>query len=165
MGNWTDKGNKAYNENTEKKENPVYAPYNFVPFSEKYQTPYKKESDLPRHDRFDPQKKTGEIHVTLTAETPVFVSDGNREDPHFFRGANGELMIPGSAIRGLIRENMQILGFGLIRVGEDLEDYQIFFRKVAAANYTNDKDLQTYYKNVLEQYFLCALKFVVYYFE
>ena len=150
MGNWTDKGNKAYNENTEKKENPVYAPYNFVPFSEKYQTPYKKESDLPRHDRFDPQKKTGEIHVTLTADTPVFVSDGNREDPHFFRGANGEFMIPGSTIRGLIRENMQILGFGLIRVGEDMEDYQIFFRKVAAANYTNDKDLQTYYKNVLE---------------
>ena len=111
----------------------VYAPYNFVPFSGKVQLPYETVAELPRHDRFDPERKTGEIQITMTAETPVFISDGNKDEPHFFRGTNGTFMIPGSSVRGMVRENMQILGYGLVKSGEDLEDYQIYFREMAAA--------------------------------
>ena len=127
--------------------NAPHAPYNFVPFHsknspganagsgksrvERVLIRYDSAEDLPPHDRIDPALKTGEIHVTMTAETPVFVSDGNE---HFFRGANGQLMLPGSTIRGMVRENMQILGFGLVRPEEDLgEDHPIYFREVAAA--------------------------------
>lgn len=142
--------------------NAPHAPYNFVPFHSKNSSGanagsgksrvervlirYDSAEDLPPHDRIDPALKTGEIHVTMTAETPVFVSDGNE---HFFRGANGRLMLPGSTIRGMVRENMQILGFGLVRPGEDLEDHQIYFREMAAARESAANLLKQYYREVL----------------
>lgn len=108
----------------------VRAPYNFVPFSKSVLIRYKNLEELPGHDVIDPDLKTGEIHITMEAETPVFISDGTGKG-HFFQGANGKYMIPGSSVRGMTRENMQILGFGLIRPGEDIEDYQIYFREIA----------------------------------
>lgn len=127
----------------------VYAPYNFVPFSGKVQLPYETVAELPRHDRFDPERKTGEIQITMTAETPVFISDGNKDEPHFFRGTNGTFMIPGSSVRGMVRENMQILGYGLVKSGEDLEDYQIYFREMAAARGSTAETLKKYYQTAL----------------
>lgn len=84
-------------------ENTVRAPYNFVPFTERQ--PFMRYTDvskLPAHDKLCAELLTGEIHLTLTAETPVFVSDG-QENADFFRGANGNYMIPGSTIRGMVR--------------------------------------------------------------
>lgn len=123
----------------------VRAPYNFIPLSDKILLPYDSVESLPAHDRIDPSLKTGEICVTMVADTPVFVSDGDKNDPHFFRGSNGKYMIPGSTIRGMVRENMQILGFGLMRPGEDLEDIQIFFRDFASASGSRDDPLKKYY--------------------
>ena len=124
----------------------TWAPYNFVPFSNNVLFPYADGfASLPGHNEIRPDLKTGEIQITLTAETPVFVSDGQRGNASFFRGANGKLMIPGSTVRGLVRENMQILGFGLIRPGEDLEDRRIYFREVAEARKTVQKRLKQYY--------------------
>lgn len=140
-------------------ENGVRAPYNFVPFHskgssgmaqkgrvEKVLVRYQSEADLPRHDVIAPELKTGEIHVTMRAETPVFVSDG---DGHFFRGPNGRFMLPGSTVRGMVRENMQILGFGLVLPGEDLEDYQVYFREMSAARGSTGNLLKQYYRAVL----------------
>lgn len=123
----------------------VRAPYNFIPLSDKILLPYDSVESLPAHDRIDPTLKTGEICVTMVADTPVFVSDGDKNDPHFFRGSNGKYMIPGSTIRGMVRENMQILGFGLMRPGEDLEDIQIYFREIASASGSRDDPLKKYY--------------------
>lgn len=123
----------------------VRAPYNFIPLSDKILLPYDSVESLPAHDRIDPSLKTGEICVTMVADTPVFVSDGDKNDPHFFRGSNGKYMIPGSTIRGMVRENMQILGFGLMRPGEDLKDIQIFFRDFASASGSRDDPLKKYY--------------------
>ena len=72
----------------------VRAPYNFIPLSDKILLPYDSVESLPAHDRIDPSLKTGEICVTMVADTPVFVSDGDKNDPHFFRGSNGKYMIP-----------------------------------------------------------------------
>lgn len=127
-------------------ESTVRAPYNFVPFSSRILA---YQGDAPAHNAADPELKTGEIHVTLTAETPVFVSDGNRDDPHFFRGVNGQFQLPGSTVRGMVRQNMQILGFGLVRPGEDLEDRRLFFRKVADARGSTGGELKDYYHNAL----------------
>lgn len=123
----------------------VRAPYNFIPLSDKILLPYDSVESLPAHDRIDPSLKTGDICVTMVADTPVFVSDGDKNDPHFFRGSNGKYMIPGSTIRGMVRENMQILGFGLMRPGEDLEDIQIYFRDFASASGSRDDPLKKYY--------------------
>ena len=128
-------------------ENTVRAPYNFVPFTERQ--PFMRYTDvskLPAHDKLCAELLTGEIHLTLTAETPVFVSDG-QENADFFRGANGNYMIPGSTIRGMVRENMQILGDGLVLKDEDLEDYQIYYREIAGKGAR--KPLRKYYQATL----------------
>ena len=128
----------------------VCAPYNFVPFSSRVLLPYAGAEELPGHDEIREDLKFGEIQVTMRAETPVFVSDGNKDDPHFFKGADGRFKIPGSTVRGMTRENMQILGFGLIRPGEDLEDYQIYFREMAAARGSVAGPLKEYYHSALD---------------
>lgn len=162
----------------EKERKPVRAPYNFIPFHtkgrsgtpgavektrmEKVLIRYPDIAELPRHDVIDPELKTGEIHVTMRAETPVFVSDGHKkkeigkdgtitykDDPHFFKGANGKFMLPGSTIRGMVGESMRILGYGLVRPGEDLEDYQIYFREMSAATGSAGDALKQYYRGVL----------------
>ena len=129
------------------------AAYNFVPFPEEALT--LDPSTLPRHDVLDPKLHSGEIHVTLRAETPVFVSDGKVErDPvdgtnkplHFFKDGQGRYAIPGSSLRGLLRENCQILGLGRVRSGEDFDDYHISYR----ATGDGDKELRKYYDTVMD---------------
>lgn len=137
----------------------AHAPYNFVPFhtrdsaaggqkTELVCVRYESVDQLPGHDVIDPALKTGEIHVTMTAETPVFVSAGDRNGS-FFRGANGRLMIPGSTVRGMLRQNMQILGFGTVRPNEDIEDQRIFFRSITARRGSTNRELSDYYQSVL----------------
>jgi len=124
--------------------NSVYAPYNFVPFSESVLLPYTGTDQLPKHNVIGPGRateedsgrgdlKTGEIHITITAQTPVLVAvqqeehAPNREkETHAYAQHNGRAyVLPGSTIRGMARENMQILGFGAVLPGDDIEDVPI----------------------------------------
>ena len=131
-------------------ENSVgHAPYNFIPFSERVLVRYDTPEDLPGHDVLDPSLLSGEIRMTLTARTPVFVSDGAGENPRFFRDGSGRFCIPGSTVRGLARVNMQILGFGLIRPGEDLQDCRFCFRKIFAPSGSVDNLLWKRYREIL----------------
>ena len=45
---------------------------------------------------------------------------------------------------------MQILGFGLVRPEEDLQDYQILFREVATSKHSNKGKLKDYYDAALD---------------
>ena len=56
--------------------NNVRAPYNFVPFSNQVMLRYQDPAELPPHDNWDPALKSGEIYITLEAQTPVLVSSG-----------------------------------------------------------------------------------------
>ena len=107
----------------------AYAPYNFVPFANKVIERYESPDDLPNWSKIDKSLKTGEIHITMKAETPVYISSTERD---FYKDSDGKFKIPASSLRGMIRENMQILGFGLVRSGEDIEDYLIYFRDIAS---------------------------------
>lgn len=127
----------------------VTAPYNFVSFPTKVIERYPDMDSLPRHDGIDPALKTGEIHISMVAKSNLFISDGNKTNPNFFRGPNGKFQIPGSTLRGAIRSNMQILGCGLVRKDEDFEDFQVYFRKVATDKKNVEKKMETYYKTVL----------------
>lgn len=134
-------------------KNTVHAPYNFISFAESPWLPYQGIDDLPPHDRIDPQRRTGELHITLTAETPVFVAGEKGRSPgdasRFFRTPDGALAIPGSTIRGLTRENMQILSFAPVRVGEDIGNYRPFYREFASASGSTAGALKAYYHNAL----------------
>lgn len=111
-------------------ENLAHAPYNFVPFAAKPFSRYVDSRELPRHDLLDETLKSGLIHVSFTAETPVFVSDGKKEDPHFIKNAAGSYVLPGSTIRGLVRENMQVLGFGAVVPDWDFDNRTFLYRAV-----------------------------------
>lgn len=69
---------------------------------------------------------TGEITCEVTAQTPVMIDDGTQ---HFFKDANGRYAIPGSTMRGLIRNNVQVLG--LCSYEDDIDDYALMYRNVA----------------------------------
>lgn len=128
----------------------AHAPYNFVPLPEsKILTALEKGKTLSGHDKMDPERRTGEIHITLTACTPVFVSDGNKNDPHFFRTAGGEYAIPGSTVRGIARENMQLLSLSPLHLKDDFMDFQIYFRQFAGRKDDVTGDLREYYRTKL----------------
>lgn len=113
----------------------VGAPYNFVEFTEKqYEYP---EDLLPTHDCMKNELTSGEIEYEITAETPIFVDDGT-VDHHFRKNENGKYCIPGSSVRGLIRNNVQILGFSSFE--DDIDDYALMYRNVAGKKETNKKE-------------------------
>lgn len=102
----------------------VGAPYNFVPFYDKV-FPYPKNK-LINHNTVKERLITGEITYKIKAETPIMVDDGTGK---FFTDAKGRYAIPGSTMRGLIRNNVQVLG--LCSYENDIDDYALMYRNVA----------------------------------
>lgn len=49
------------------------APYNFVPLPEKVATAATHPEELPRHDRYDPERLSGYFDVHLTTRSPLYV--------------------------------------------------------------------------------------------
>lgn len=94
------------------------APFNFVPLNE---TPYLPEwadqisQDMPFEDGL-----SGKIKLKIMAETPIFVSDKVQENntmPCEFchildPDGNKRYFIPGTSIKGVLRNVMEILSFG-----------------------------------------------------
>lgn len=102
----------------------IGAPYNFVPFTENTVV-YKQEQ--PGHDEVSKKLLSGEIAYHIKAQSPVIVDDGQG---HFWRNAYGDEAIAGSTVRGLIRNNVQILS--LSGVSDDVDDYALMYRNVAS---------------------------------
>lgn len=142
-------GNQQKKDQKDSRSVVTRAPYNFVPFSDTIITRYKSTADLPSHDEIDPNLKSGEIHITMTAQTEIYISDGTPE-AHFFRGANGKQMIPGSSVRGMIRNNMYILGFGKVVPKDDVAEQQLLYRKIASKSSGVDADLKKLYHKLLD---------------
>ncbi|MCI5596732.1 MAG: TIGR03986 family CRISPR-associated RAMP protein [Lachnospiraceae bacterium] len=120
-GNYSNKGKYP----SGNKENYVHAPYNFVPFSKQVVT--RDKSELIPHNSVDEQLFTGEIAYDITAKTPIFIDNGKGG---FHQNMYGDYSIPGSTMRGLIRNNVQILG--LSGMADDIDDYSLMYRNVAA---------------------------------
>lgn len=121
------------NEDTSKKTTSSYvgAPYNFIPFSE-VKSVYAAADQLPAHNSMENDLISGEIEYEMTAQTPIFTDDGNE---HFHKDANGRYSIPGSSIRGLIRNNVQILGCASFN--DDIDDYALMYRDVTNTEKAN----------------------------
>ena len=104
----------------------VGAPYNFVPFENKTNSPVQKE-DLEVHDRIDDSLLSGEISYRMTAVTPIMVDNGKG---FFFKNEYNQFAIPGSTVRGLLRNNVQILSGSSF--DGDIDDYNLMYRNVAS---------------------------------
>ena len=128
-------GKNNGNGNTNAGSSYVGAPYNFVPFAKE---PYalNGDSQVP-HDVLDTERFDGEIRYRVTAKTPIFVSDGFKDKDgkvkaDFARNQYGEYAIPGNTMRGLVRNNLQILSESSFN--EDVDDYRMMFREVAGGS-------------------------------
>lgn len=87
----------------------IKAPYNFVPLSDKIVFPGWAEKisiDRPFEDGI-----SGTIEVQYTAKTPVFIGKG-KDSQENYRAANGKFAIPGSSLRGMLRNVIEIASFG-----------------------------------------------------
>lgn len=133
--NYSKKNEEKKEENYKFQDIPPYvgAPYNFVSFSNNV---YEYEKSVTAHNSMEEDLQTGEITYEITAKTPIIVDDGKG---NFCKNAKGEYAIPGSTIRGLIRNNVQILG--LASFNDDIDDYALMYRNVAGGkdkiNYGN----------------------------
>ena len=101
----------------------ITAPYNFVPLNEKiFYPPWASEDILKNiHDVPFKDGESGVIEVEITAKSPIFIKDSkNHTEFCHFTNENGgkEYYIPATSVKGMIRNVLEIMSFGKIRIDE-----------------------------------------------
>ena len=94
------------------------APYNFIPLNNKVVSVYHSKDKVPPFDKFHKDLKTGYIDINIETKTPIYIRDtaessskDSKVNPDFFSPSN-RYRIPGSSIRGLIRNIVEIISYG-----------------------------------------------------
>ncbi len=102
----------------------ISAPYNFVPLSETIVIP--EWARQVSHDHPFQDGYSGEIHYTLTAETPLLVGgkqkNATKDAPGEvspFKLPDGRYAIPGSSLKGMLRSLVEVAGFGRMRMVDE----------------------------------------------
>ena len=116
--------------------NIIKSPYNFVPLSEEVYTPSWANlisQDVPFKDGV-----SGKIRLRITAETPIFIRNGQKQDKEkdrnkdgqtakqdadkkpqkFSQTRDGRFYIPATSIKGEVRNVLEIMSFGRMTVDE-----------------------------------------------
>ena len=98
---------------------PISAPYNFVPLSKFVYFP--EWADQVSHDIPFEDGISGELVCELTTKTPVYVRNGGnwthddimtKPEAQSFFNVNGTYMIPGTSLKGMLRNVIEIATFG-----------------------------------------------------
>jgi len=106
----------------------IKSPYNFVPLSEHVFSPEWK--DQISHDVPFSDGESGEIDVTITADTPLYIREGglwnaddrtNRDSKmhNFFSDNKGNCVIPGTSLKGVIRNVFEIITYSKMQFVEN----------------------------------------------
>ena len=114
------------------------AQYNFVPVNDSVLF-YGMDDKPVRHDLFVDELNAGEIECELNTLTEVFVSDGS---VNFF-SIDGKPRIPGSSLRGLIRNMVSIMTYGKM---DQIDDERTLFTRAFA---DEDRLLRDWYNDQL----------------
>lgn len=125
--------NKVAHEDNLSTEREAVAPYNFVPLNEKVVL---VDKDIPSHDFYNLNRLSGRIELKIKTQTPFFIrniaklsdmpkNENEVEDQDFF-SPGGNLKIPGSSLRGMVRTLVEIVGHGKF-VNSDLEK-RLYYR-------------------------------------
>jgi CRISPR-associated protein (TIGR03986 family) len=89
--------------------------YNFVPLNEQILC-FDDPKSVVDHSSFSNDQLSGVLHCSLTNLQPLFISAGKKSNDSNavlpFFAPNGEICIPGSTIRGMLREMVNIVTFG-----------------------------------------------------
>lgn len=128
-------------------QHPASAPYSFIPLNEKV---VEVTTPIPPCNQYDPERHTGWIDLEIETKTPLYIRDTlTREEldeqakieeenkknktkkrsinPDFFSPA-GKIRIPGSSLRGMIRNLVEIVSFGKFGA---FDDRRLYFRGLA----------------------------------
>jgi len=111
---------------------PARAPYNFIQLNNKI-VPAKQQGTSNVNNSL-----SGYIEIQIKTKTPLFIRN-NKEDENFFT-INGELTIPGSSIRGMIRNLVEIVSWSELKF---FDNRRLSHRGMA----DKAKRLQNIYKN------------------
>lgn len=137
--------------------NLSFAPYNFVPFPDKVKERYGKFEDLPTHNGEDEHHEellSGEISFDIVAESPILVAQGNevKNDPnrHFNKNTHDQYEIPGSTLRGLLRNAIGIIGHSDL-TGFVNKDETLMYRGLADASDKGLKNRKKEYENLINK--------------
>ncbi|HAA86401.1 MAG TPA: hypothetical protein DCE14_08675, partial [Kosmotogaceae bacterium] len=102
----------------------AHAPYNFVPLNESIVPAERNE--IPPFDRYSTDLLSGYLEIDIDVKTPLYVRRKAR-DARFFE-INGEPIIPGSSIRGMIRTLLEIASYSRMIF---VDDSRYYFRSFA----------------------------------
>jgi len=108
----------------------IKAPFNFVPVSEKVFFP--NWADQISHDIPFEEGESGELELTITAHSPIFVRNGHTkkdaddkensmEYKSFSRIGEDGYFIPATSIKGAIRNVLEIMSFGKMRIDKQMK--------------------------------------------
>jgi CRISPR-associated protein (TIGR03986 family) len=97
----------------------IKAPYNFVPLSEKvFYPPWAEDvsHDIPFSDG-----ESGEIEITITAKSPIFIRDHKNPEEfcHYIdKDGNKHYYIPGTSVKGMVRNVLEIMSFSKMKISD-----------------------------------------------
>lgn len=102
----------------------IKAPFNFVPVSDTVF--YPEWADCISHDVPFEDGVSGSIRIKITAKTPIFVRNGHtkkdaaetNDSYKSFSNDCGKYFIPGTSIKGAIRNVFEIMSFGKMKTQE-----------------------------------------------
>ncbi|MFP4486325.1 MAG: TIGR03986 family CRISPR-associated RAMP protein [Campylobacterales bacterium] len=120
----------------------ITAPYNFVPLNK--EVFYPEWSEQVSHDIPFSDGESGEIEITITAKSPIFIRNhsDNKDKPssefcHFVNENDAkEFYIPGSSFKGMVRSVLEIMSFSKISIDEER-----FKKPISVRDMTNRNEL------------------------
>lgn len=114
----------------------IKAPYNFVPLEKT--AFYPEWANHISHDIPFEDGVSGCIEYTMEAKTPIFVRNGytdrNNPDETFSHTKDGRYFIPGTSVKGEIRNVLEILSFGKMT---QVQDARFGIRDLNESQYRN----------------------------
>ena len=131
----------------------IKAPYNFVPLSEKVF--YPPWADQVSHDVPFSDGESGEINITITAKSPIFIRNHevDTSDEKFydinskkekisteFCHHKGEYYIPATSVKGMLRNILEIITFSRIPVVDKKFAYRDFDEEYYKTKLLNNTD-------------------------
>lgn len=134
--------NRNYNEQKQRGEvKRITSAYNFVPLSETVVLPdWAKQAS---HDRPFIDGVSGSLTLTVKNHTPLLAGVKSEEDVRPFLLPDGTPAIPGSSLRGMIRNVLEIAGYGKMRLVDDkrysVRDLTPGAKKIYREKFANNK--------------------------
>lgn len=110
----------------------VTAPYNFVPLCQKVCTATDLGlPDLPSQDAPETDGLSGSIVFSLKCTTPLLIGDSGGDETRFLRDPNNNdiPIIPGSSLRGMLRNVIEIASFA--RFSSFVDDHRVGVRDLS----------------------------------